>query len=112
MKNPRQITSINNSTSYELPTYEVTNDGIVDSNPTTIHFCKGSTNDPSIYRQSGVFTETLLQVVLENLVAVNIGDLASRDTAIAITKVEEALMWLAKRKADRELRNVLGTYNK
>lgn len=112
MKNPKQIKAINNLASYELPTYEVTNDGIVDSNPITLHFCKGSTTDSNVYRQSGVFTETLLQVVLENLVTVNVGDLESRDTSIAITKIEEALMWLAKRKADRELRNVLGTYNK
>jgi hypothetical protein len=112
MKNPKQITSINNSTSYQIPTYVVTNEGIADGNGLTLNFCKGSTNDESIYRQEGVFTETILQVALENLVTVNVGDLASRDTSIAITKIEEALMLLNKRKADRELRNVLGTYNK
>jgi hypothetical protein len=34
-----------------------------------------------------------------------------RENSIAITKLDECLMWLNKRKADREKRNVEGTNN-
>ena len=33
----------------------------------------------------------------------------ARENSVAITKLDEALMWLAKRKADREKRGVEGT---
>lgn len=33
----------------------------------------------------------------------------SRETAIAITKLDEALLWLLKRRMDREARGVEGT---
>jgi hypothetical protein len=35
-----------------------------------------------------------------------------RENAVAITKMDEALMWLEKRKKDREARGVEGTYKK
>ena len=38
--------------------------------------------------------------------------MSSRETSMAITKIDEALMWIDKRRQDRELRNVLSTYNK
>ena len=34
-----------------------------------------------------------------------------RENSVAITKLDEALMWLDKRKKDREKRNVEGTNN-
>ena len=37
---------------------------------------------------------------------------ASRENAIALTHIEEALMWLNRRVEDRIERNVLGTNNK
>ena len=36
----------------------------------------------------------------------------TRETACALTHIEEALMWLNKRVEDRIERGVLGTYNK
>lgn len=36
----------------------------------------------------------------------------SRETALAITKLQEALFWIEERQRDREARNVQGTYTK
>lgn len=38
------------------------------------------------------------------------GKFACRENAIALTKLEEALMWLEKRTADREAREIEGTH--
>ena len=60
----------------------------------------------------GVLIEQLVAVALDHLQTINTGELATRESAIAITKLEEALLWLAKRTLDREANGTLGTYNK
>ena len=60
----------------------------------------------------GVLVEQLLAVCIDHLKSVNIGELASRETSVAITKLEEAGLWLMKREVDRKRNNVLGTYQK
>ena len=60
----------------------------------------------------GVLIEQLVAVALDHLQTINTGELATRENAIAITKLEEALLWLAKRTVDREANGTLGTYNK
>ena len=112
MKNPKSIKAIQPGAIYEIPTYTVTDDGIVDGDPMYINFCKGNREDESFFRQTGIFTETLIQVAKEYLEEVNYGELANRDTAMAITKLDEALLWINKRAEDRKLRNVQGTYQK
>lgn len=57
-------------------------------------------------------TESLLEAARQYLVSVNVGDLSSRETSTAITKIDEALMWLNKRASDRKRRQVQGTYDK
>lgn len=54
----------------------------------------------------------LLEIVRDRLTAFNKGEFATRENACAITHIEEALMWMAKRADDRAERGVLGTYNK
>ena len=56
---------------------------------------------------------------VEDLIAVAIGKLSmynkevpSRETSLAITKLEEALLWLHYRTVDRTQRNVEGTKEK
>lgn len=113
MKNPRDIEEVVKGSEYYIPTYRVTNEGIVDCESTIINFCRGNKldeNNPK--RQQGVFVESLLEVCLQRLKAVNVGDLATRETSVAITKVEETIMWLEKRSNDRKIRGVEGTYNK
>ena len=75
-----------------------------------VRFQKGSRNDPKA--QAGVLDADLLEIVRDRLTAFNKGEFATRENACAITHIEEALMWMAKRADDRAERGVLGTYNK
>ena len=112
MKHPRIITAVTEGAIYDVPTFKVTNEGIEDGDGATITFCKGNKEDESVLRQEGFFTETLIQTCKQYLESVNVGPLASRDTAMAITKLDEALMWINKRAEDRKIRGVQGTYQK
>lgn len=112
MKNPKIIVPVIAGATYKVPTFKVTNEGIEDGAGIDIVFCKGNKQDESDLRQEGVFTETLLQTALQYLQHVNVGELASRDTSIAITHIEDALFRLGKRAEDRKLREVQGTYQK
>ncbi len=60
----------------------------------------------------GVLDTDLLEIVRDRLVAFNKGEFATRENAVAITKIEEALLWMNKRVEDRAERGVLGTTNK
>ena len=75
-----------------------------------IVFQKGPRNDPEAVH--GALDEDLLEIVRDRLAAFQGGDYACRENAIALTHVEEALLWLNKRKEDRAERGVLGTMNK
>ena len=114
MQNPRLIThpAPDNVWVFDVPTFKVTNEGLQDGEGATIHLCRGDKSDPTKPRQEGLFTETLLQVCKEYLEGVNKGELANRDTSMAITKIDEALLWIGKRAEDRKLREVQGTYQK
>lgn len=112
MKNPKLIETITEKSTYLVPTYKVTNEGLVDNGDEFITFCKGNKEDESLFRQSGYFTETLIAVAKRYLEENNVGELASRETSTAVTKLDEALMWLNKRAEDRQLRGVQGTYKK
>ncbi len=112
MTNPRHVVPIINGATYFLPTYKVGNDGISDGDGLQIQFCKGNKADETAMRQEGVFTESLIELARQYLTSVNVGELATRETSMAITKLDEALMWIDKRAKDRKLRNVEGTYQK
>lgn len=77
-----------------------------------IKFVKSELKDGAyIVSEDGVTNEAVIKVVLDRLKTLN-EKLPSRETSIAITKVEEALLWLEKRTFDRSERGVLGTNNK
>lgn len=62
---------------------------------------------------NGAFVETVISACIFRLnfyQHARSGKFACRENALAITKLEEALMWLNKRTADRELRAVEGTH--
>lgn len=61
---------------------------------------------------NGAFNEDFLLIVLTRLENFQKGEFACKENEQAIIKIQEALMWLSKRTKDREMRNVLGTYNK
>jgi hypothetical protein len=56
----------------------------------------------------GTTNEELLRVLVDRLRTMG-EKLPSRENSIAITKCEEALLWLEKRTADRKSRGVEGT---
>jgi hypothetical protein len=112
MKHPRTIEPVIPGATYNLPTYTVTNNGIEDGKGIEIKFCKGNKDDENLLRQEGLFTETLIQTAKEYLESVNVGELSSRETSMAITKLDEALLWIGKRAEDRKLRGVQATYQK
>lgn len=60
----------------------------------------------------GVLDTDLLEICRHRLQCFQEGPFASRDNAMALTHIEEALMWLNRRVEDRIERNVLGTNNK
>ncbi len=63
---------------------------------------------------NGAFVETVLSAILQRIEfyqTANNGKFKCRENAIAITKIEEALLWLNKRTMDRENRRVEGTHN-
>ncbi len=112
MNNPRLIETVIAGATYNVPTYKITNNGIEDGNGIDIVFCKGNKEDENVHRQEGVFTETLIQTAKQYLETVNVGEMATRETSMVITKLDEALMWIAKRAEDRKLRGVQATYQK
>lgn len=76
----------------------------------TIEFQKGPRNlEESI---AGVSEEDLLEIVRHRLHSFNKGEYACRENACALTHIEEALMWLSKRKLDRAEAGTLGTMKK
>lgn len=61
--------------------------------------------------KNGVFIEDLLVVAYAKLDSYN-KHLPSRENSLALTKIEEALLWLTARKVERETRGVYGTEEK
>jgi len=57
---------------------------------------------------NGTSNEALLAIVEHRLLGFQSGDFACRENAIALTKLQEALMWLQKRTRDRLQRGVEG----
>ena len=60
----------------------------------------------------GVLDADLLEVVRDRLKGFQSGEFATRENAIALTHIEEALMWMNRRVEDRIERNVLGKNEK
>lgn len=58
---------------------------------------------------NGISQEALLAIVEDRLIKFQSGPFACRENAIALTKIQEAMMWLLKRTRDRMQRGVEGT---
>ena len=61
---------------------------------------------------NGAFVETVISAVIQRLQFYQDSKYSCRENAIAITKLEEANLWLNKRTVDRENRQVEGTHEK
>lgn len=60
----------------------------------------------------GLLDTDLLEIVRDRLQGFQSGEFACRENAIALTHLEECLLWMSKRVEDRAERGVLGTSNK
>ena len=76
----------------------------------TISFQNGPRN--GLESKSGVLDTDLLEIVRDRLICFQNGDYRCRENDVALTHIEEALLWLNKRVEDRVERNVLGTTRK
>ncbi len=74
-----------------------------------IHFQEGALNVAGV---NGVMNEDLLVMILTRLQSFQDSEFSCKENAMAITKIEEALLWLRKRTMGREKRGVLGTHAK
>ncbi len=61
---------------------------------------------------NGITQEALLAIVIDRLRSFQAGPYACRENAIALTKLEESLMWLQRRTVARIRRGVEGTHQK
>lgn len=73
---------------------------------TRIKFQKGPILESGF---NGLSNEALLAVLIDRMRGFQSGQYACRDNAIALTYMEESLMWLQKRTRDRLARGVEGT---
>lgn len=71
-----------------------------------IRFQNGPINEAGV---NGISQEALLAILIDRLRGFQSGQFACRDNAIALTHLEDALMWLQKRTRDRIARGVEGT---
>jgi len=73
---------------------------------TEINFQLGPIKEHGV---NGIHHEDLIAICLDRLQHLNLGRFSCRQNALAITKLEEALLWLRDRTRERENRGVEGT---
>ena len=88
----------------------VADKGLMEPKEMIIEFQHGPRLSPEA--EHGVVTSDLLEICRDQLTSFQQGTMATRENAIALTHIEEALLWLNKRVEDRIEREVLGTMNK
>lgn len=77
-----------------------------------LEYIKFHSGNPPQNGLNGIFVEDLIAVCIHRLQGFLNGPLASRETSLAVTKLEEAKHWLLARQSDREQRGVIHTYRK
>lgn len=113
-------------TTYKLPKYRVVDgEGIkfamdldkstdkITQHVQTITFVRGDKEDNGkiIPRVDGITHEQLLGMMIADMQHKN-SIVPSRESSIAITKLQEALMWLGERQYQRKKAGTQGTYRK
>lgn len=73
----------------------------------TIQFQNGPIQEAGI---NGISGEALMAIQIDRLRSFQKGPYACRENALALTALEESLMWLQKRTRDRMARGVEGTH--
>jgi hypothetical protein len=70
-----------------------------------VSFQKGGIQEAGV---NGISNEALLAIVEDRLLGFQAGQFSCRENAVALTKIQEAMMWLQKRTLDRMRRGVEG----
>jgi hypothetical protein len=84
----------------------------IDEDPLTRMLLFSFQNGPvKDFGMNGITQEALITICIDRLRSFQDGDYKCRENAIALTHLEEALMWLQKRTRDRIARGVEGTNN-
>lgn len=89
--------------SYEVHTSKADEPRVVFCN---IDFQNGPIKEAGV---NGVMNEDLVAIVIDRMRGFQSGDYACRQNAMALVKLEEALMWMRDRTNERERRGVEGT---
>ena len=83
--------------------------GPLDIDNVLIQFQNGPINEVGV---NGITHEVLLAILIDRMEGFQAGQYACRENALALTKMQEAQMWLQKRTRDRMVRGVEGTHEK
>ena len=67
-------------------------------------------NPPDMSKQNGAFIEGAIDACINRLKFFQDSKFSCRENALAITKLEEALLWLQKRMIDRQAQGVEGLH--
>lgn len=104
-----QVLAIDESEFNANHEYQIKWDRVGDGYVSTqgIKFQKGPVKENGI---NGIHHEDLIVIIIDRLQSFQKSEYSCRENAIAITKLEETLMWLRKRTTDREARGVEGTH--
>lgn len=73
-----------------------------------VNFQKGPLQENDF---NGCSNESVLAIVVDRLKGFQSGPYACRENALALTKIQEAIMWLHQRTKERSTRGVEGTNN-
>jgi hypothetical protein len=76
---------------------------------TEIHFQEGALNE---HPHNGLLSIALLAILKDHFESFQEGEFKNRETAIAITKLEEVMHWVCARSDGRKVRGVLGKHEK
>ena len=110
----REFKTVEEGTTYELPTWTVVDGKGIELTGETqkIQFVRGSKlKDEEVERKDGVLHETLLSMMIEDL-KFKSTLVPSREGSLALTKLQEALMWMEERQNVRTKNGNVGTYKK
>ena len=85
---------------------DIPSSGVVEALDQRLKFQQGPVAEHGI---NGITNEALLAIVIDRLEGAQEGPYKSRYNALAINKIEEAVLWLSRRTLDRQARGVEGT---
>lgn len=96
---------------YKVPAFEVVeNKGLNHVGFNSIYFVRGSKlADEQVEKKIGTTHESLLELMIHDLKYKN-SLVPSRETALAITNLEQALGWMKRRQEVRKKAGTQGTY--